>query len=414
MGGLDAEGTEAAPGGEAFVPSPGVPAEEVVGAPLGRPLEAEVAARVRRRGPLPFDEVMALALYDEAHGFYATGGGAGRRGDFLTSPEVGPLFGAVLARALDAWWDELGRPDPFTVVEAGAGRGALAIAVRAARPACLAALTYVLVERSAALRARQGEHLPVVEPHVALPPGPAGGGDGSGGGGDAGGPRFVGLADLPAVPVVGVVLANELLDNLPVRLLERRGGAWCEVRVGLTDDEDGLREVPVPAGDALAAEADRLVPDAPDGARLPIQHTAVDWVRRALGILARGRLVVIDYASSTPELARRPAHEWLRTYRGHARGGPPLRHLGAQDITCEVCVDQLARVRAPDRDRTQAAFLDTHGMAELVEEGRRTWRERSGPPDLAALRARSRVSEAEALRDPRGLGAFRVLEWEVP
>jgi len=378
------------------------------------PLEAELAARIRRRGPVPFDEVMELALYDEVHGLYGSGGGAGRRGDFITSPEVGPLFGAVVARALDRWWYELGRPDPFTVVEGGAGRGALALAVRAAAPACLPALTYVLVERSPALRARQAEHLPIVAPHLALPPSPPGGPEGGPGTGDGGGPRFVSLAELPALSLTGVVLANELLDNLPVRLLERGSRGWSEVRVGLDDRGSVLREVLVPAADALGAEADHLVPDAPTGARIPIQHVAVDWVRRARGILDRGRLVVIDYVAVTAELAARPMGEWLRTYRDHDRGGPVLEALGTQDITCEVCADQLGRVAPVDRSRTQAEFLEAHGIATLVEEGRRAWHERPGPADLTALRGRSRVVEAEALTDPTGLGGFRVLEWVRP
>src|SRR5215213_9313391 len=113
---------------------------------------------------------MDLALYDPAHGFYATGGGAGRRGDFLTSPEVGPLFGAVVARALDAWWDDLGRPDPFLVVEAGAGTGTLARDVLAAGPACGPALRYVLVERSESLRERQAGRLALELPAHALGP----------------------------------------------------------------------------------------------------------------------------------------------------------------------------------------------------------------------------------------------------
>ena len=79
---------------------------------------------------------------------------AGRRGDFLTSPEVGPLFGAVLARLLDAEWDRLGRPDRFTVVDAGAGPGTLARSVLAAGPRCRDALRYVAVEVGAAQRAR--------------------------------------------------------------------------------------------------------------------------------------------------------------------------------------------------------------------------------------------------------------------
>ena len=86
-------------------------------------------------GAIRFDEFMRLALYGE-HGFYGDIGRAGRRGDFITSAEVGPLFGAVVARFIDAEWERLGRPEPFTFVEAGAGPGTLARAVIAARPAC--------------------------------------------------------------------------------------------------------------------------------------------------------------------------------------------------------------------------------------------------------------------------------------
>src|SRR4051794_2179319 len=190
------------------------------------PLVDRIVARIRVEGPLSFAEVMRLALYDPEGGFYSTGGAAGRRGDFITSVEVGPLFGAVLARALDAEWERLGRPDPFTVVEAGAGVGTLAVAVRAAAPRCSAtgALRYVMVEQSAALRARHGDHLPAGE-------------------------RFESAADLPAGPITGVVVANELLDNLPVRLLERSGGSWHEVFVTVAGGADGDRlvETLVPA-----------------------------------------------------------------------------------------------------------------------------------------------------------------------
>src|SRR6059058_1406893 len=101
-------------------------------------LHARVVERIRRFGPISFTDYVELALYDPVDGFYASGGQAGRRGDFITSPEIGPLFGAVLARAIDAWWAELGQPDPFVVVEAGAGPGTLARAVLAERPRCSA------------------------------------------------------------------------------------------------------------------------------------------------------------------------------------------------------------------------------------------------------------------------------------
>ena len=354
-------------------------------------LEERVADEIRRRGPVPFSEVMDLALYDPDFGFYSTHGSAGRRGDFITSPEVGPLFGAVIARALDTWWHEMGEPDPFVVVEAGAGAGTLAIAVLAATPACAPALRYVLVESSALLRDRHREYLVLESAAHAFAPDreevvdrqaldmPTG-------------PIVVSLAELPRVEA-HVVLANELLDNLPLDLLERGDDRTCEVRVGL--DGDRLVEVLVPTD--LSIETGRE----------PVQTAAARWVReaRALG----GRVVVFDYADTTASMARRPWTDWLRTYRDHQRGSGVLDDLGSQDITCEVAVDQLPR---PAHDTAQADWLRRHGIDDLVAEGRKVWEERAHLGDLEAMKARSRVSEAEALTAPTGLGAFRVLEWE--
>ncbi|HEX2024668.1 MAG TPA: SAM-dependent methyltransferase, partial [Acidimicrobiales bacterium] len=188
-----------------------------------------------------------------------------------------------------------------------------------------------------------------------------------------------------------------------------QNGGWAEVRVG-----QDLGEVLVPAAPALAAEADSLAPDAPDKARIPLQRGAGAWLRAALGCLQRGRVVVVDYADTTPSMARRPWTEWVRTYRAHSRGGHPLADLGRQDVTCEVAVDQLARVRPPVADRPQAEFLAAYGLDALVDAARQAWEAGAARGDLAALAARSRVTEAAALTDPAGLGAFRVLEWRVP
>jgi NADH dehydrogenase [ubiquinone] 1 alpha subcomplex assembly factor 7 len=371
-----------------------------------------VRDRIGRRGPVPLSEVLDVALYEPGVGFYETGGAAGRRdGDFLTSPEVGPLFGAVLARALDAWWDGMGRPDPFVVVEAGAGPGTLARSVLRAGPECSSALRYILVERSGVQRRRHGKALPLEEPSLVLPPvdadteqpvpeAPAG-------------PLCTSLADLPRLPgTSAVVIANELLDNLAFDLAERTADGWQEVRVCTAISGPGLREVVVPLDDTRAGLLDRLVPDAAPGARVPLQAAAGDWLRSALATAGRkGRVVAFDYATSTADLASRPWAEWLRTYRAHQRGAELLVDLGAQDVTCEVAIDQLAVVRPPVSDRPQHEWLRAWGIDELVEEGRKAWTERAHVADLAAIEARSRISEAEALLDPAGLGAFRVLEW---
>jgi SAM-dependent MidA family methyltransferase len=365
-------------------------------------LDRRVADEIRRRGPVPFSEVMDLALYDPEHGFYASGGSAGRRGDFLTSPEVGPLFGAVVARALDGWWRDRGEPDPFVVIEAGAGAGTLAIAILAARPSCAPAVRYVLVERSAALRARQADHLSLEDPALAFAPDRAEDEDGDVRPPEvATGPIVLSLDSLPRLDGSAVVIANELLDNLAVDLLERRDRRWHEVRVGLDGDE--LVETLVPADRPDMPDMSDM--DVADGARVPVQTAAARWVRDAREC---GAVIAFDYADTTQSMATRDASEWLRTYRGHQRGEAPLRELGSQDITCEVAVDQLP---APTRVSRQADWLRSHGIDELVEEGKRIWAERKHIGDLDAVRARSRVNEAESLTDPAGLGGFAVLEW---
>jgi SAM-dependent MidA family methyltransferase len=321
-----------------------------------------------------FERFMELALYGE-HGFYSRGGRAGRRGDFLTSPEVGPLFGAVIASFLDAEFERLGQPQPFTFVDAGAGAGTLARSVLAARPACSGSLRYVAVEVSETLRAQH----------------PAG---------------VESVDSLPAGPVDGVVLANELLDNLPFQLVVF-DGAWREsFVVGGVSGE--LVEV-------LGAPLDpvpRVLPDRPaHGARAPLQNAAGEWLAAARAILRSGRVVVVDYArATTTELAARPWREWLRTYRSHGRGGHYLADAGEQDITVDVALDQLPE---PDAVRTQAQFLRRWGIDELVAEGREAWGRAAAAPDLAAIAMRSRAGEAEALLDPAGLGAFTVAEWVV-
>jgi SAM-dependent MidA family methyltransferase len=111
------------------------------------------------------------------------------------------------------------------------------------------------------------------------------------------------------------------------------------------------------------------------------------------------------------EAAVMPWREWLRTYAGHEKGSHYLRNAGMQDITTQVMIDQLASVSVPHAVRTQAQFLQLWGIEELVEEGRAAWRAAAAAPTLAAMKMRSRISEAEALTDATGLGAFSVLEW---
>jgi SAM-dependent MidA family methyltransferase len=332
--------------------------------------EVHAAIAAAGAGAIPFDEFMALALYGE-HGFYSTGGAAGRRGDFITSPEVGPLFGAVLARVIEANWRELGKPADFRVVEVGAGPGTLARAVLAAAPAGLR--EYVTVEVSDAQRDRH----------------PAG---------------VTAVAAMPTEPFVGMIIANELLDNLPFRLAVFDGG-WREAFITTAPDGQLAEVLSVPLQDPPVW----LPPTAPHGARVPLQHEAANWIHAARRTLSAGRVIAIDYATQTTgEIAVMPWREWLRTYRSQQRGGHYLRDVGEQDITTQVAIDQLP---SPETVRSQRQFLMRWGIDDLVAEGRRVWTEQASAPTVAAMMMRSRVSEAEALLAADGLGGFSVMEW---
>ncbi len=334
----------------------------------------DVAAAIAAAGAIPFAEYMRIALYGP-NGFYTREGSAGRRGDFITSPEVGPLFGTVVAAAMDSWWDALGRPDQFDFIEVGAGPGTLARSILAAHPQCAAALRYTAIEYSSVQRTRH----------------PA---------------DVTSLEEIPDGPITGVVFANELLDNVPFRLFVFDSG-WREAFVGTAPDGTFVEVLR-----SIDHIPEALPKHAPHGTRLPVHDGAAAWVRNVLARIVHGRLVIVDYCTShTAELVSMPWRQWLRTYRQQERGTHYLRDVGMQDITTQVCLDQLP---ASDLVFNQASFLRQHGIEAFVEEGRMYWHEHASAPDLAAMKMRSRIVEAEALLEPTGLGAFSVVEWRVP
>ncbi len=312
------------------------------------------------------------ALYGE-NGFYIRGNKAGRRGgDFITSPEVGPLFGTVIARYLDECWENLGSPAKFDVVECGSGSGTLARSILAAKPRCLQAMNYVAVEVSAAQRAL---HPKGVESRETM----------------------------PDYAINGVILANELLDNLPFRLFAF-DGTWMEAFVAQMPDGAFVEVLHKPT-DAPAV----LPQTAALGSRVPIQDAACAWVNNALSLIERGSLLLFDYCTdTTAEVAAMPWREWLRTYKDHERGGHYLREPGSQDITAQVVLDQLP---AGFTAMTQAQFLQQWGIDELVLEGKAYWENLPGAPDVAAIKMRSRAVEQGALTDMAGLGGLTCMTW---
>jgi SAM-dependent MidA family methyltransferase len=346
-------------------------------------LRDRLITRIRREGPLPFDEFMRVALYDSDEGYFATGPlRSAKEGDFLTSPEVSPLFGETIACCVDAEARRIGA-DPVDVLELGPGSGSLL------RP-LLDALSVSARPRAVEVSAAAREHLAAVAPEAIL----------------------LGSLDEVEGPLRGVVVANEVADNLPAALAVRRGSGWRERLVGVADG--ALAWVEGAARPEVAAWAERFSGPVPEGGQVEVQLAAGEWLRRLVCLLEVGAVLVFDYGDTGEGLASRRAEGTLRTYRGHHLGPDPLLEPGAIDVTMDVDFGALAAAAgeagAAVEVLTQAAFLERWGLRERLAALReeelalaRTDRV------MGRLAVRSRLTDGEALLHPRGLGDFRVL-----
>jgi SAM-dependent MidA family methyltransferase len=361
--------------------------------PAARLIRAEIEAT----GPITFARFMELALAHPEHGYYASGPArTTRSGDFLTAPELHPIFGAALARQLAETWERLGRPEPFVVREDGAGSGTLGLAIveglRADGSGLAAALRYLPRELSRARRAECAERFAAAGLAALLAE-------------SAGGE-----APDPVRPFAGAVLANEFLDALPVHLVERRGGALREVLVAVDSAGEFVERLGPPSTPALAARLGELGVELAEGRRAEICLGLAPWADSVAADLGQGLVLVIDYGREAPELydQRRMAGT-LMTYRGHAADPAPeapYRDVGERDITAHLDLTTLrglltARGFAHLGTTSQAELLAGCGLDDLLE------RERGRARDLqAAFELRAAV---QRLLDPRRMGGFRAL-----
>jgi len=328
-----------------------------------------------------FDEYMSLCLYHPEHGYYATGPRTGRAGHFLTSPELDPAFGMLWARGFEQVWESCDRPNEFAIVEIGPGEGGFAAAVLDSVSADLrTALTYTMVEWSPDARRRQEERLRShpevnwVERLGDLGPGGA-----------------------------GVVFANEVLDNLPVRLAEVRDGRAVELLVDVRDDELEFR----PNGEIAH-------PTASIDGRLEIPTAAEAFVKEAADVVNRGALFFVDYGFGADELAARSAGTLL-AYSEEGVDDRVLDRPGEKDITAHVnwpavtiaLSDLGCEIFGP---RPQRDVLRALGATEvdggLAAEHEDALARGDG---ASAIRALSRRQALGALLDPAGLGGLDVV-----
>ena len=333
--------------------------------------------RISSAGPVPFEVFMEMALYHPNLGFFASDRlRSEKAGDFLTSPEVSRLFGETLAVYVIRERERVG--EPFQLVEVGAGSGSLL------RPLLANVdVDAMAVEASPAARAALRGVLPDASIRAGLPE-----------------------------RIRGVILANELIDNLPMALGQRVGNAWRERWVGR--DDHGLIFVDANPRPEVEAWLEAYAGPVGDGGWVEVQLAATAWLADALARLEQGSVVLIDYGDTSENLLPRRQDGTLRTYRAHHLGPHPLDEPGETDITADVNFTALMatakRAGADVRLLRQEEFLSDLGLRDRLSESRHTELAAARAGDeLARLQARSLKIEAETLLHPRGLGDFRVL-----
>jgi len=334
-------------------------------------LLARICQRIRETGPLTFAEYMQSALYEPGFGYYVSGQPVfGGSGDFQTAPMFGSLFGECLARqcseVLECLYEtaaaDATTSEPLGVLEFGAGNGDLAAVVY--ENLCLASAergvdppTYHILETSAALRQRQQLRLQ----HLQNPQGT----------------NIRWHTTLPD-SFAGVVIANEVLDAMPVERLRWQGGRLEQSFVGTHADseENRLQEAyqPLPANlaEGLLRSHSPLLTDVADGYVFEWNKFLPGWFSALSDMLEQGAIVLVDYGYPRREyLLPERCEGTLMCYLRHHAHSDPFHLPGIQDITSHV--DFTAVAEAGDAAgfelngySTQAAFLKANGLLEIA------------------------------------------------
>ncbi len=427
---------------------------EQVSAELTQTLQYLIEAQPQQR--IPFSMFMETALYNSAHGYYATNqANIGGQGDFYTSPHVGAEFGEALAEQFAEMWAKLGYPQPFTLVEMGAGQGLLVRDVlrylHRHHDACFDAVEYIVVEASSALVAHQQQRLGKLAQSL-------------------GRLHWRTWQDIEPNSIVGCCFSNELVDAFPVHRVALINGQLQEIYVALAEklDEPSSESGALAPGDRIGAIApahpseylDLEPPDLSDpstwfapppvlqlvqssdfqevvgelstpqllayfqqvgielyseqygeGYCTEVNLAAQDWMQTVAQRLRRGYVLTIDYGY----LAQRyylPSRRQgtLQCYYQHRVHNNPYIHIGQQDITAHVDFTALQQWGLQSGLESlsftqQGLFLMALGLGDRIAAIAQMQPDASRSiSDILARR-----EALHSLINPTGLGGFGVL-----
>jgi SAM-dependent MidA family methyltransferase len=299
---------------------------------------------------------MAQALYAPGLGYYSAGAQKfGEAGDFVTAPEISPLFGKTLARQIQPILAQL--DDPI-LLELGAGTGAMAAQILQALAAQDALpKAYWILEPSAELQQRQQQELMHSLPADIVA-------------------RVQWLQAIPEESFEGVILGNEVIDALPCALIEKNDEGFVERAVAWQDDQLAwaARPLSVPIAEALERIPEAIREAWPVGYVTELRTTLSDWLDALASPLQRGAMLWLDYGYGRREYYHpERTNGTLRCFYRHRAHDDPFLWPGLQDITAHVDFTALAEAAhevglAVAGYATQASFLLAGGLLQLAEQ----------------------------------------------
>lgn len=322
------------------------PAPEAGADELPSPLEERLITLIKANGPMTVADYMSDALFHPQYGYYTSQSPFGTLGDFTTSPEISQIFGELIGLWLVQSWIDMGEPDFFHLVELGPGRGVLMediIRASAIRPEFKKAARIWLVETSGRLRHEQQKRLRHLDPEIAWK--------------DR-------LEDVPEGPLL--LVANEMLDCLPVRQFIMTEDGWRERMVNVNETGDALA---FSTAFAPPLNAPKLPPadDYRKGDIFELCQPANDLTEAIASRVTsqKGRALIVDYGH-----IRAGAGDTLQAVKNHA-SWPVLRAPGTADITAHVNFSQLTDSvfdcgAAAHGPLTQGDFLRRLGLETRV------------------------------------------------
>ncbi len=328
-------------------------------------LRTKIEQEIRARGPIPFSRYMDLCLYEETLGYYSRNAAQfGKAGDFYTSSDVHAVFGRLLARQFEEMWRALGSPAEIVVKELGPGRGLFARDVldwsEKKFPDFFAAMRYVLIERSPALRERieatLAAHLKSGKAEVEQ------GKNGKDTTSVVPYKRTNIRALAPEVPVL--LFANEFFDALPVEVVSPQGSLRIDSHKGR------FVETWAPASAEELEFLDRYSIHPEENERVEVPLAAQRHADALFSALDRGFAIIIDYGYTRAEQLAGRHRGTLKAIRQHSVSANPYEAPGEQDITADVNFTALAAAAEKQGMQTHKLVTQSQfllGIGEATE-----------------------------------------------